>query len=62
MSKWGNRRYPFVTRRALGRLGLLKCEEVTYVDTSLIANIELQQELFDVYRQERLVDHEVELF
>ena len=61
MRERGNLRDPFVTRGTLRRLGLLKREQVVNVDASLIAYIELKQELFDVERQESLIDHEVEL-
>ena len=62
MRERGNLRDPFVTRGTLRRLGLLKREQVVNIDASLIANIELKKELFDVERQESLIDHEVELF
>ena len=57
-----NRRDPLVARRALRWLGLLKCEQVIDINTSLVADIQLQEKLLDIECQEGLIDHEVELF
>ena len=62
MRERSNLRNPLVARRALRWFWLLKREQVINVNTSLVADIELQEELFDVEGQEGLIDHEVELF